>query len=106
MSLSLDKIKLKYKTTYVNINNAPFFIILNMVNSLKLLQWNFGWMKLLLEPRYQCISARGSVTNQFVFSPLTDFNYCAQSYKSFASCIPNNYSHTKKEVILYKNVVE
>lgn len=32
MSLSLDKIKLKYKTTYVNINNAPFFIILNMVN--------------------------------------------------------------------------
>lgn len=53
MSLSLDKIKLKYKTTYVNINNAPFFIILNVVNSLKLLRWNFGWMKLLLEPRYQ-----------------------------------------------------
>ena len=62
--LFLDKIRLKYKTTYVNINNASFFIIFSMVNSLKLLWWNFGWMKLLLEPRCQVHfrrSARGYI---------------------------------------------
>lgn len=61
--LLLFKIKLKYKTTYVNINNASFFIIFSMVNSLTL-WWNFGWMKLLLEPRYQVHlrrSARGYI---------------------------------------------